>query len=708
MARIPIVQGNSVSLAPLPRERLRAYDATGGMDAVARGLGQTGQTLGAVAEEQDRLDEQLDNAGAKTLDVEARQQINGILSEYSTKTGLNAGTARPDVEKRLSEVRTAFAARATTPRMARMLTDSLEVQIGEAFGKITNHARAEIAAAEKTATQARAGSLAEAAIAATDATERQTKLGAALGEIARLGELNGDPPEVVAFAQMKAESGVHSSVIRNLIDSDNLDAAVEYENSNAGRMIDDDRSRVRKMMMDPLQSRQATADAAGIISGLPSPDAPAVAPAPGQAVTAGGAAPDRIFQALLMQESGNRAGAVGQPTEWGRAYGAGQVLDSTARGVAKKLGIAWRPELMRATSKEGHAYQVKIARGYFDEAVDKSGGDIRRALMYYHGGPDTKKWGPKTRAYVDNVMARVGGGSASVPPATARRWNVEDLYSRADAQAEAQGWSPERLARAKKEIDRVVDRDETLATRRERDAERSAYDAIDNLPDNRLTSMSQLPAEVRANLSPEARIRLESEIERNTRPEPMSANGDTAIELNVLAASNPQAFLAEDLRRYRNQMTPGEYESLRIQQARIQAKPQEQTPHSRLWGAINFYGRDVGVDMAAKRRGESDAKFKQRRQDGMALFSTMQVYLNALTEGKRQPTDAEVRQAFDNAILPVRGADGEQVERFRSTTAPRNGVGIPESAYNRIRDGLRARGLPADDRTITRVYLQGQ
>ncbi len=707
MARVPTVQGNVVQLASQPRERLQAYDATGGLDAVGRGLSQLGQTGQAIAQDQDRLDEQLDNAGAKTLDVEARQRIDAVLNDYASKTGLNAGTARREVERQLGELRTTFASRATTPRMARMLNDALEVQFGEALGKVQSHATREIAGAERLATQARAGSLLEAATAATDPAERAAKLAGGLGEIARLGELNGDAPEVTALAQMKAESGVHLSVARNFIDSDNLDAAVEYENSNAARMTDGDRSALRRMMIDPLQSRQANADAAGIMAALPSPDAPSPAPT-GAGMTAGGATKDKVFQGLLMQESGNRAGAVGQPTEWGRAYGAGQVLDSTARGVAKKLGMAWKPELMRATSKEGHAYQVKIARGYFDEAVEKSGGDLRRALMYYHGGPDTKKWGPKTRAYVDNVMARVGGGSASVPPAEARRWNVEDLYARADRVAAENGWSPERLERAKKQVDRVVDRDEQLASRRERDAERAAYDVIDRLPDNRLTSITQLPAEVRANLSPQSRIRLEEEVARNIAPKEPSANGDTAIELNVLAASDPQAFLREDLRAYRGKMTAGEYESLRIAQAKIQSKPMEQTPHSQLWSAISFYGRDIGIDMAAKRQGENEAKFKQRRQDGMALFSTMQGYLNALTEGKRKPTDEEVKRAFDNAILPVRNSAGESVARFRDPNSPRNGVGIPEQQYRRIREGLRARGLATDDRTITRVYLQGQ
>ena len=525
-----------------------------------------------------------------------------------------------------------------------------------------------------------------------------------LGEIARLGELNGDAPEVTALAQMKAESGVHRSVIEKMadaIDSDGIGAAVAYHDANATRMTDADNSAVRRMLADPLRERQANADAAGILAGLPSPDAPT----PGAGVTAGGATKDKVFGALLMQESGNRAGAVGQPTEWGRAYGAGQVLDSTARGMAKKLGMAWKPELMRATSKEGHAYQVKIARAYFDEAVEKSGGDLRRALMYYHGGPDTKKWGPKTRAYVDNVMARVGGGSASVPTAEAKRWNVEDLYARADRVAAENGWSPERLERAKKQVDQTVRRDEMLIARREQDAERAAWDTIDRLPENRLTSMSQLPAQVRANLSPEQRIRFEGDIERNTRPAPVEANGADALDLDDLLIEDPAAFANLDLRKYQARLTPGEFTRLRRQQAQIKNKPEEEIPHSRVWGIINRYAPDIGVDTGARRKGESDKDFAARRADASRLFTVVRNVANAITEGKRAPTDDEIKRAFDNAVLPV-SQGGKAVPRYRPGNLPTNSIVVPNDQRRAIGDSLRRAGVPVTEATIVDAYLR--
>lgn len=700
MARVPVIQGNAVQAAPLSRERLRAADTGGAMAGLGAGMQRLGDTLGRVAEDQDRLDQQLDNAGAKTLDVQARQELDKVLSGFAATQGLNAGAARPDVETRINEIRETFAARATTPRMRAMLADSLSVQSGDALGKVDRHTRTQLTEAEKTATAARAETLGEAAIYAATPEERTRNLTAALAEDRRLGELRGDAPEVTALAQKTRESGVHASVIRNLVDGDDLDAAVEYENTHATRLTDADRTRIRRMMLDPLNARQADADAAAaMVGGLPSD-----APADGDVATVGGASTDQVFQALLMQESGNQAGAVGPDTPWGNAYGAAQVLDSTARGVAKKLGIAWQPELMRGKSREAYAYQVKIGRGYFDEGLEKHGGDVRKALMYFHGGPNQRMWGPKTRKYVDQVMARVPGGSASIPPATARRWDVEGVHTRLDSLAQEQGWSPERLARAKRSADRVVDRDEGLAARREQEAQRGALEAIDALPGNRLTSLSQLPADVRANLSPSDRMRFEGMIEENNKPIAPSANGPVAANLNILAASDPAAFMREDLRMYRNQMTPGEFESLSVNQARMLAKPAAETPHSRIWGQINRFASDVGLDLGSNK---GKPRKPEDRAAAMSIFSTMQGYLNFLTEGKRVPTDDEVKRAFDNAVMPV-ASGGAAIPRFRATGLPTNSIAIPDADRRRIINGLRAAGLPTDYRTIARVYVEGR
>lgn len=86
-----------------------------------------------------------------------------------------------------------------------------------------------------------------------------------------------------------------------------------------------------------------------------------------------------------------------------------QVQDGTGKEMAAKLGLPWRPDLMRGTTDEAAEYQRRIGLTYLQEGLARFGGDERKALMYYHGGPDQRKWGPKTRAYAESVLRRTRG-----------------------------------------------------------------------------------------------------------------------------------------------------------------------------------------------------------------------------------------------------------------------------------------------------------
>lgn len=114
-----------------------------------------------------------------------------------------------------------------------------------------------------------------------------------------------------------------------------------------------------------------------------------------------------ILPHLISQESGGRAGVSGPQTQYGQAQGLAQVLPATAQGVAKKLGVPWRPDLMSGKSEAAGKYQAAIGQGYLEEALNKTG-NVSDALKYYHGGPNRRLWGRKTNAYADNILRRLG------------------------------------------------------------------------------------------------------------------------------------------------------------------------------------------------------------------------------------------------------------------------------------------------------------
>jgi len=90
--------------------------------------------------------------------------------------------------------------------------------------------------------------------------------------------------------------------------------------------------------------------------------------------------------------------------------GVGQVMPATAKALAQRLGLPNRPDLMAGNTPDARKYQDAITEAALQEAWQATGGDLRRAAMYYYGGSNTGLWGPKTRRYADEVLSRIGAG----------------------------------------------------------------------------------------------------------------------------------------------------------------------------------------------------------------------------------------------------------------------------------------------------------
>lgn len=112
-------------------------------------------------------------------------------------------------------------------------------------------------------------------------------------------------------------------------------------------------------------------------------------------------------RAIIGQESGGRYGVAN--TEGSGAMGIGQVMPDTARTLASRIGLPYRPDLMRGTSAEARAYQDRITDAAVKEAWDHGGQGKDPALSakYYFAGPDRGKWGPKTARYASDILSRL-------------------------------------------------------------------------------------------------------------------------------------------------------------------------------------------------------------------------------------------------------------------------------------------------------------
>jgi soluble lytic murein transglycosylase-like protein len=89
------------------------------------------------------------------------------------------------------------------------------------------------------------------------------------------------------------------------------------------------------------------------------------------------------------------------------ALGSTQLMPETAREMAGKLGLPFRPDMLKSNDRAALNYQRSLAGAYLKEGLDKTG-NLTDALHYYHGGPDRSMWGRLTKAYADAVLNRLG------------------------------------------------------------------------------------------------------------------------------------------------------------------------------------------------------------------------------------------------------------------------------------------------------------
>lgn len=118
-------------------------------------------------------------------------------------------------------------------------------------------------------------------------------------------------------------------------------------------------------------------------------------------------------RAIIEQESGGRYGIAN--AEGSGAMGIGQLMPDTARAIAKRLGLPYRPELLAGTDEASRKYQDTLTSEAVREAFEYGKGDPQLAAQYYFAGPNKKGWGPKTQKYGMDIMRRLGVEGTPMP-----------------------------------------------------------------------------------------------------------------------------------------------------------------------------------------------------------------------------------------------------------------------------------------------------
>jgi hypothetical protein len=118
-------------------------------------------------------------------------------------------------------------------------------------------------------------------------------------------------------------------------------------------------------------------------------------------------------RAIIAQESGGRYGIAN--AEGSGAMGIGQIMPGTARAIAKRIGLPYRPELLAGTDEASREYQDALTAEATKEAFAYGKGDPQLAAQYYFAGPNKKGHGPKTQKYGMDIMRRLGKEGTPIP-----------------------------------------------------------------------------------------------------------------------------------------------------------------------------------------------------------------------------------------------------------------------------------------------------
>lgn len=662
MVSVPVDTQNRVEMNPLPRQRLDAPDDRSGQ-IIGGAVARFGQDVQQFAADQDRVNAIYDTAAVKSADAKVQADLSGLRNTVLSARGQDAVAAKAQARSQIGELRKQYVSSMANPRQQEMLGaafDRLSVQELETYD---THERKEIESFNLNASKARYESNVDRAISLSqdNPTASQQALADALTEIPSLNP--GAAPEVIAHERASAVSGYHLGVTQKLLDGDPL-AAKAYVDKHAGEMTAGDEAKMRRTMREDVE--EATVDAAyGMM--LAGEHGVEPAPAPDPEVAHRDQGEVAKVNSDPLRGKGRASSGFGDTRDGGRRMHAGEDLAAPA-GTPVYAPMSGKVEKVWYDKAGGNSVLVRHPDGRVTgyahlRNVNVSAGDNVDADTVLGGVGNT---GSASRGNHLHFTVRNETGNKvdpakqnwreTLPEYSAERQDKANLYDRARQIATAQNLSPRQYQALLRRVDQDVSRNDQLKARSEEDARDAAYSVIDQAGDG-FTSITQVPAGVRARLAPGVLSTLRNIADSNVKGDHVEPGGETYFDMLEMSGnpSTQQAFASADLYKVRGQMSRGEWTSLRKAQIDIKngggANSDAGISFSRVSEMVTRYApQTAGLDL----QGLTPSKQRENRLRRARVEDRVRT-LAAAAEAKKgsKLTDDELAGITRSQLAPV-------------------------------------------------------
>lgn len=696
MPRIPQYGAPQVGPVQTTGARFRAADNDGGAaGAIGRGLQQAGGAMSDYAAAQDEIEERLAKANADNLYLAAQSSASTVLADFKTKPGKLALDARHQVDKSLDEAVNSALAQAD-PRTKKFLEPQLGRLRAVAGTDIATYSIVQAKAYERETGNAKLGNFIEGARSADDPAARAEFIAQIKTQVRANAEIAGlGDADVIAVEERKAVSSVHGSVVDRYLSGEDVEMAKAYFDANEDEMTGNDRNAALAALKSPLLARDTESGVSEVL-GIASP----------------AAAQSTNYSDPLRGAGHGISDAYGKARAGGKTHNgvdfpapAGTPIYSTGSG-----------KVVRAGHDDRSGNFVVIDHG---NGMTSSYSHMQAASALKPGDqvtPDTRLGGVGTtgRSSGPHLHMVVKKDGKTVDPTkvigsaqqSATRYDLDGALAAVDGRDD---WSFEKRERVKDGIRARVSIIDGLKARKEADAADAAVMwSIDR--GEAFTDMSQMPASIRSNLSPQAFARFAGSAKANGTAAAPKANSREAMRLHAIQQGNPDAFLKADLGEFIGKVTPAELDAAVTDQARMRGPGGDRMLQTR-----SAVSASIGYQTAFDPAMAELLNVKKNPENYARVARDMEGYIKSITAGKREATAQEIDAAWKRAIMPVAVPNssryGHEVEtKPRFAAGGRYQVAVPIVTRERIikewRDAHNGEMPP--DGVIGDIYVQNK